>query len=125
MSTDPHHPHNHHHSSGVSSSLSLFISVPERDACHVINRGFLNACVTHALIRKAEKKKAGAREERWGGRPGRHVEGEQSGRQMGRETDRRTGSTWEGGGGNNVLRAARKTVTYMSRGKVSDFPRAS
>lgn len=28
-------------------------------------------------------------------------------------------------GGNNVLRAARKTVTYMSRGKVSDFPRAS
>lgn len=29
------------------------------------------------------------------------------------------------GGGNNVLRAARKTVTYMSRGKVSDFPRAS
>lgn len=98
--TTPTHTYTqHHHSSGVSSSLSLFISVPERDACHVINRGFLNACVTHALIRKAGKKKAGAREERWRGRPGRHVEGEQSGRQTdGGETDRRTGRTWEGGG---------------------------
>lgn len=57
----------------------------------------------------------------WEARRGRAI-GETE-RQMGRETDRRTGSTW--GGGNNVLRAARKTVTYMSRGKVSDFPRAS
>lgn len=49
-------PHHQHHFSGVSSSLSLFISVPEQNACLVISRaGSLNAYVTHTLIRRARE----------------------------------------------------------------------
>lgn len=57
----------------------------------------------------------------WEARRGRAI-GETDG---GRDGQKDRENMGEGGGGNNVLRAARKTVTYMSRGKVSDFPRAS
>lgn len=56
----------------------------------------------------------------WEARRGRAI-GETDGERDGQKDREYMGE----GGGNNVLRAARKTVTYMSRGKVSDFPRAS
>ncbi len=56
------------------------------------------------------------RGERWRGRPGRHEEGEQSERQMGREKDRGAERTCQ----KQVLIAARKIGTYMMRGDIFD-----
>lgn len=76
------HTHTHHRrrrrcSSGVSSSLFLFISVPERDACHVISRGgFLNACVTYALIRDVREgwsERGEVERQAWEARRGRAI----------------------------------------------------
>ena len=127
-----HQTHTHtncHHSSGVSSSLFLFISVPERDACHVISRGGF----WMPALKKKKKKKDPLSLEKW--EEGWKERGEVE-RQAG-EAHARESNQWDRWGGERerlrdrengpgqkikeLSRATRKTETYKNRGEVSDF----